>query len=276
MLSRKSDMISRRKFLGLGLLALPAAAGIDAKWIEPSLSACEESSICIRGRSLRASFTSLIFITKAMRDLRRMSCKRSMSLRRTLFVSPAIWSKIAPSSTKRLVSLGKLSAGLRHPGQSRLLEQAPFAEYRVGFCTQPAARGCRRAMSTLPKHDLELVGMGITGMDMAQARQASRRILLMHYPAVADQLGNRAFRSDSRGPFAWRTGATAVLPARSASAGGGKLRSRSLSKRRPDRCTLMPGSEPTLFRGVSIAAELRCRDLISQRHVHNGRNAREC
>ena len=51
----KERMISRRKFLSLGLLALPAAAGFDAKWIEPSLLNVRKLDLSSAGQS-RARF----------------------------------------------------------------------------------------------------------------------------------------------------------------------------------------------------------------------------
>jgi predicted MPP superfamily phosphohydrolase len=43
------------------------------------------------------------------------------------------------------------------------------------------------------EHNLELVGLGITGMPQTSAAEATRRVMLIHYPVMADHLNQRPF-----------------------------------------------------------------------------------
>ena len=141
----------------------------------------------------RALFIFLIFTTRATRILRRTSCRRSTTLRPILSVSPAISSKSAPLSAEALDFVRQIKAPIYGvPGNHEYSAHAPFAEYEKAFAATGGGWLPARNV-TLPEHDLQLVGMGITGLDMHSGTNASRRILLMHYPAVADQMGKQRF-----------------------------------------------------------------------------------
>jgi predicted MPP superfamily phosphohydrolase len=185
------DMISRRKFLGLGLLALPAAAGIDAKWIEPSQLRVRKLEL---NRASRARFIHFSdfhykgdaqFATEVVRKINELTpdfvCFTGDMVEDRAFLSEAL-------SFVRQIEAPVYGI----PGNHDYSSQAPFAEYHSAF----AATGGKWLLARnviLAKHDLELVGMDVTGIDMHSKTTAGRRILLMHYPAVADQLGNQRF-----------------------------------------------------------------------------------
>lgn len=184
-------MISRRKFIGLGLLALPATAGIDAKWIEPSLLSVRKLELNSASRARFIHFSDFHykgdadFAGEVVRKINELSpdfvCFTGDMIEDRAFLSEA------------LLFVRQIQAPVYGiPGNHDYSSRAPFAEYHSAF----AATGGQWLLArnvTLPKHDLELVGMDVSGLDLLSRTTASRRVLLMHYPAVADQLGEQSF-----------------------------------------------------------------------------------
>jgi hypothetical protein len=66
--------ITRRKFLGLGALALPAALGADARFIEPT--SLRVTKFNLGGGATADSSTSPTSITRAMSVTRPKWCAR--------------------------------------------------------------------------------------------------------------------------------------------------------------------------------------------------------
>ena len=190
-LFKLDNMISRRKFLGLSLLALPAVAGIDAKWIEPSL---------LRVRNLRLQggnsarfihFSDFHYKGDAQFAAHVVQTINDLAPDFVCFTGDLIEDRAFVGEALGFVRQIKAPVyGI--PGNHDYSTQAPFAEYEEAFASTGGGWLPARNV-TLPKYDLQLVGMGITGLDMHSTTNASRRILLMHYPAVADQLGDQRF-----------------------------------------------------------------------------------
>ena len=186
-----ANMISRRKFLGLSLLALPAAAGIDAKWIEPSLLRVKNLHLHGGDRARFIHFSDFHYkgdthfaahVVQTINDLAPdFVCFTGDLIEERAFVSEAL-------DFVRQIKAPVYGV----PGNHEYSAQAPFAEYEKAFAATGGGWLPARNV-TLPEHDLQLVGMGITGLDMHSGTNASRRILLMHYPAVADQMGKQRF-----------------------------------------------------------------------------------
>jgi hypothetical protein len=184
-------VISRRKFLGLGLLALPAAAGIDAKWIEPSLLSVRKVDLGSAGRTRFVHFSDFHykgdaeFATEVVQKINELApdfvCFTGDLIEDRTFAAEAL-------SFVRQIRAPVYGV----PGNHEYSCCAPFREYRSAFAASGGAWLLARN-AILANHDLELVGMDITGIDARKTSDASRRILLMHYPAVADQLGNQRF-----------------------------------------------------------------------------------
>jgi predicted MPP superfamily phosphohydrolase len=184
-------MITRRKFLGLGLLALPAAAGIDAKWIEPSLLSVRKVVLNDGGRARFVHFSDFHYKGDAEFATEVVQKINELAPDFVCFTGDLIEDRAF--ATEALSFVRQIQAPVYGvPGNHEYSCGAPFAEYQSAF----AATGgdwLRARNVTLPNHDVELVGMDITGIDARKQSEASRRILLMHYPAVADQLGNERF-----------------------------------------------------------------------------------
>ncbi len=184
-------MISRRKFLGLGLLALPAAAGIDAKWIEPSLLSVRKVALNDDGRTRFVHFSDFHYKGDAGFATEVVQKINELAPDFVCFTGDLIEDRAF--ATEALSFVRQIQAPVYGiPGNHEYSSRAPFTEYHSAF----AATGGEWLLArnvTLADHDVELVGMAITGIDARKNSAAKRRILLMHYPAVADQLGNERF-----------------------------------------------------------------------------------
>jgi predicted MPP superfamily phosphohydrolase len=184
-------MITRRKFLGLALLALPTAGGIDAKWIEPGLLRVRKLQLHGEGRARFVHFSDFHykgdarFASEVVRKINELApdfvCFTGDLIEDRAFVPEAL-------GFVRQIKAPVYGV----PGNHDYSSQAPFAEYETAFAATGGGWLPARNV-TLPKYDLQIVGMGITGLDMHSVTSASRRILLMHYPAVADRLGEERF-----------------------------------------------------------------------------------
>jgi uncharacterized protein len=184
-------MISRRKFLGLSLLALPAVAGIDANWIEPSLL-CVKNLQLYRGDHARfVHFSDFHYKGDAQFATHVVQTINDLAPDFVCFTGDLIEDRAFVSEALGFVR--QIEAPVYGvPGNHDYSTQAPFAEYERAFAATGGGWLPARNV-TLSKFDLQLVGMGITGLDMDSVTNAARRILLMHYPAVANQMERERF-----------------------------------------------------------------------------------
>jgi predicted MPP superfamily phosphohydrolase len=186
----ETSVISRRKFLGLGVFALPALAGLDAFAIEPTSLRLRNLRLKNGGRSRFIHFSDFHYkgdarfaaeVVRTINDLAPdFACFTGDLVEDRAFVTEAL-------SFVRQIKAPVYGV----PGNHDYSSHAPFPEYERAFAATGGA--WLPARNVVPKHDLEIVGMGITGFDMNSPRGATRRILLMHYPVMADQLGGHRF-----------------------------------------------------------------------------------
>ncbi len=115
---------------------------------------------------MRVLFIFRISITKATRDLRRMSCRRINELAPDFVCFTGDLIEDRAFVGEALCFVRQIKAPVYGvPGNHDYSTQAPFAEYEKAFAATGGGWLPARNV-TLPKHDLELVGMGITGLDM--------------------------------------------------------------------------------------------------------------
>ena len=77
------------------------------------------------------------------------------------------------------------------PGNHDYWSHVSLDDFRRGFAATGGEWLANRSV-LLTQHDLELIGMDQTGMpDMMPA--ATRHLLLMHYPIMADRLGQNCY-----------------------------------------------------------------------------------
>ncbi len=184
-------MISRRKFLGLALLALPAAAGIDAEWIEPSLLRVRNLKIGNASRTRFIHFSDFHYKGDARFATEVVQKINELAPDFVCFTGDLIEER--SYLTEALSFLRQIKApGYGIPGNHDYSSRAPFQEYYRAFAATGGGWLPSRNV-TLAEHDLQLVGMGIAGLNSHDTTKASRRILLMHYPVMADRLGNQNY-----------------------------------------------------------------------------------
>ncbi len=186
----KMKTISRRKFLGLSALAMPALAGVDARWIEPA--SLRVTHLRLRGDSCRFVHFSDFhykgdarFAAEVVRTINELAphfvCFTGDLVEDRAFVTEAL-------SFVRQINAPVYGV----PGNHDYSSRAPFREYEQTFAATGGAWVPARNV-VVPEHALEIVGMGITGLDTRPSRLATRRLLLMHYPVMADRLGKLRF-----------------------------------------------------------------------------------
>jgi uncharacterized protein len=185
------NMISRRKFLGLGLLAMPTVAGIHAQWIEPSSLRVKNLSLPHGDRARFAHFSDFHYKGDARFAAHVVQRINDLAPDFVCFTGDLIEDRAFLDEALGFVRQIQVPVyGV--PGNHDYSTQSPFREYEKAFAATGGGWLAARNVH-LPQYDVELVGMDITGWDMYSKTTASRRILLMHYPAVADQLGKHRF-----------------------------------------------------------------------------------
>lgn len=76
------------------------------------------------------------------------------------------------------------------PGNHDFQSGVAFSDFADAFAATGGAWLAGES-TLIPEHDVEIVGMGRKGVRAFGARRAERQMLLMHYPAVANGLGRR-------------------------------------------------------------------------------------
>ena len=183
--------ISRRKFLTLSALAVPAVIGADARWVEPMSLRVTNLKLNKNAKSRFVHFTDfhhkgdVKYAAKMVRTINELRpefvCFTGDIVENKRFLREA------------LDFIRQIKAPVYgNPGNHDYWSGASFPDCERAFGATGGAWLVDRSI-VLPQHDLELVGMAMMGMHGLKDRQAERRILLMHYPKMADSLGQQRF-----------------------------------------------------------------------------------
>jgi predicted MPP superfamily phosphohydrolase len=183
--------MTRRKFLRLGALAVPAALGIDARFVEPTALRVRQLQLNANGNCRFVHFTdfhhkgNVRYAAEVVRTINALApefvCFTGDIVEQRRFADEA------------LGFIRQIKAPVYGcPGNHEYSSGISFRDCEATFAGTGGAWLMDRSL-VLPQHDLEIVGMGIVGLKDVPPLQASRRLLLMHYPRVADQLGDRHF-----------------------------------------------------------------------------------
>ena len=181
--------MTRRKFLGLGALALPAALGADV-YTEPT-------NLRVRHLTLRKGGLRVVhfsdFHYKGDRDYAEEVVHTINHLKPEFvcFTGDLVENKnFAPEA---LAFVRQIKAPVYgSPGNHDYSCGAAFSSYEAAFNATGGGWLADRGV-VLDKHDLEIVGMGLIGIHAFQKPKATRRLLLLHYPQMADSLGGPRF-----------------------------------------------------------------------------------
>lgn len=183
--------VTRRKFLALGALALPIAAGVDARFVEPT-NLCVMKLALKPGGSLRfVQFTDFHYKGDARYAAEVIQTINQQSPAFVCFSGDLVEDKsFAPEALDFIRQIKAPVYGA--PGNHDYRCRASFSDYERAFAATGGGWLVDRSI-VLPEHDLEIVGMGMIGIHALKPAQAARRVLLMHYPVLADRLGGATF-----------------------------------------------------------------------------------
>ena len=183
--------ISRRKFLGLAALALPAAVGADARFIETTSLRVTKLKCRGPGTCRFVHFTDfhhkgdVDFATEVVRTINELAPDF------VCFTGDLV--EKARYATEALSFIRQIHAPVYgSPGNHEFQSGVSFAEFEEAFASTGGAWLCDR-IAAVPAHDLELFGFGLGKLNALPALHATRKILLMHYPEPADALGDSRF-----------------------------------------------------------------------------------
>ncbi len=184
------SIMTRRKFLALGALAVPAAAGAHAA---TGTNALRVTKLALKeGGNLRfVQFTDLHHKGDTRYALELVQRINVLKPEFVVFTGDLVEDKrYAPEALDFIRQIKSPVYG--SPGNHDYWSRAPFAEYERAFQETGGAWLVDKNV-VLPEHDLEIVGMGIVGIHAFKTPRAARRLLLLHYPEMAARLHGQTF-----------------------------------------------------------------------------------
>ena len=183
--------ITRRKFLGLAALALPAAIGVDARFIETTSLRVTNLKCRGAGNCRFIHFSDfhhkgdVDYATEVVRTINELSPEF------VCFTGDLV--EKAHYATEALGFIRQIRTPVYgSPGNHEFRSGVSFAEFEKAFAATGGAWLADR-VAHVPAHDLELLGLGLGKLNALPALSARRQILLMHYPEMANGLGARRF-----------------------------------------------------------------------------------
>ena len=180
------NKMTRRKFLTLGALALPAAAGVDARFIEPERLRVTNLTLNPNGKLRFVHFTDLHYRGDDAYAEEVVRSINALAPDFVCFTGDLVEDK--RFAAKALEFIRAVNAPVYgSPGNHDYWCGASFDDYAEAFAATGGAWLVDRS-TVLAQHDLEIVGMAIIGARALKPPRARQRILLLHYPEMADRL----------------------------------------------------------------------------------------
>jgi predicted MPP superfamily phosphohydrolase len=181
--------ITRRKFLGLSALALPATAlGADFTVLETTtlrVTRCK----CGPGTCRFVHFSDfhhkgdVEYAAEVVRTINQLAPDF------VCFTGDLI--EEARFGPEALSFIQKIEAPVYGvPGNHDFQSGIPFSDFANAFAASGGSWLADES-ALVAKHDLEIVGMGRKGVHGFATPRAARQILLLHYPLIANGLGRR-------------------------------------------------------------------------------------
>ena len=183
--------ITRRRFLKIGALAVPAALGIDARFIEPTALRVRQLQLNSNGNCRFVHFTDFHHKGAAEYAAEIVRAINALQPEFVCFTGDIVEQRHFAEEAFRFIREIKAPV-YGCPGNHEYSSGISFRDCEAAFAATGGAWLMDRSL-VLERHDLEIVGMGIVGLRDVVPLAASRRLLLMHYPRVADHLGDRKF-----------------------------------------------------------------------------------
>lgn len=183
--------LTRRQFLGLGLVALPAAAGIDGRFAEPTWLRVTHFDLQPEPTCRFVQFSDLHYKGDAEYAASVVRKINALEPEFVCFNGDLVEDKrFAPAALDFIRQIERPVYGC--PGNWDYGSGADFQEYEKVFRATGGAWLEDRSV-VLPRQNIELIGMGLRGVHMLGESQAMRRVLLVHYPTQADRLEGRRY-----------------------------------------------------------------------------------
>ncbi len=184
--------MTRRKFLSLSALALPAAAGANAAWVEPTNVVVRNFTVTPGGSTRFVHFTDFHYKGDDRYAAEVIATINAQAPAFVCFSGDMVEDRaFLPAALKFLRQIQAPVYGT--PGNHDYLCMAPFADYECAFAETGGAWLVDQT-ALLAQLDLEIVGLALTSpYVLQQAPKAARRLLLVHYPAMADRLNGHVF-----------------------------------------------------------------------------------
>ncbi|HEV2805362.1 MAG TPA: metallophosphoesterase [Chthoniobacterales bacterium] len=180
--------LTRRKFLGLGALALPAVLGADSAAFETTALRVTELRHG-KGNCRFVHFTD--FHYKGDSEYAAEVVRTINQLRPDFvcFTGDLVEeARFAPEAFSFIRQIESPVYGT--PGNHDFQSGVSHSDFASAFA---ATRGAwlKDDCALLAEHELELVGFGRRGVHAFTSPRASRQVLLLHYPQVANGLGRQ-------------------------------------------------------------------------------------
>jgi len=180
--------ISRRKFLGLSALALPAVLGADS-------AAFETTALRVTklqhgpGNCRFVHFSDFHYKGDADYAAEVVRTINDLAPDFVCFTGDLVEeARFAPDAFSFIRQIAAPVYGT--PGNHDYQCGVPRADFASAFAATGGAWLVDEPL-LLAQHDLEVVGFGRRGVRALKEPQAARQILLLHYPEVANGLGRR-------------------------------------------------------------------------------------
>ena len=183
--------MTRREFLKLSALTVPTVLGVDARFVEPTSLRVAQLKLNAKGNCRLVHFSDFHFkgdeqyAGEVVRTINKLApdfvCFTGDLVEQRRFATAA------------LGFIRQIDAPVYGcPGNHEYSRGVSFRDYEKAFGATGGAWLADRNI-VMERHELELVGMGIVGLGIVPPLPATRRLLLIHYPLMADRLGERHF-----------------------------------------------------------------------------------
>jgi uncharacterized protein len=183
--------MTRRKFLSLGALAVPAALGIDARFVEPTALRVRKLQLNPDGNCRFVHFTDFHHKGNVRYAAEVIRTINSLDPEFVCFTGDIVEQR--RFAEEALGFIRQIKAPVYGcPGNHEYSSGISFRDCEAAFAATGGAWLMDRNV-VLQQPDLEIVGMGKVGLTNVPELPASRHLLLIHYPRVADHLGGRRF-----------------------------------------------------------------------------------
>jgi predicted MPP superfamily phosphohydrolase len=185
------SQITRRKFLKLGALAVPTLVGLDARFIEPVALRVVHFDLNPSGNCRLVHFSDFHFKGDEAYASEVVHTINKLAPDFVCFTGDLVEHRAFADGALRFIR--QIDAPVYGcPGNHEYSSGVSFHDCEKAFAATGGAWLADRNI-VLEQHDLEIVGMGIVGLNIVPPLPATRRLLLIHYPLMADRLNQRHF-----------------------------------------------------------------------------------